>query len=202
MFPLELLILPFIGALIGYITNVVAIKMLFRPREPVYVPGTAWFVQGLLPKRKKALAADIAKTVDNDLLPLADIRMQMRDSGYQEQLLQILTEHVDERIAEALPTLVPQRVQRRVRRYVRDAVGREAAAFINKAYDEMWERLQSDMRLGDIVRRRIEALDLDQLEGLVFQVAKKELGHIEKLGAALGFIIGVVQALFLLVRIV
>ena len=63
----RLLIIPFIGAGIGWITNVVAIRMLFRPKEPIKVGGIT--LQGVLPKRQKELAKAIALAVEKELLP-------------------------------------------------------------------------------------------------------------------------------------
>ncbi len=40
MFVLKLIAGPLIGALIGYLTNYIAVKMLFRPHRPVFCSGT------------------------------------------------------------------------------------------------------------------------------------------------------------------
>ena len=45
---------PFVGAFIGWLTNYVAIKMLFRPREPWYILGFP--MQGVMPRRQRDLA--------------------------------------------------------------------------------------------------------------------------------------------------
>lgn len=197
----ELLLLPFIGAVIGYATNVLAIKMLFRPQQPWNIPGTPWQLQGLLPKRKRDIAANVARTVDEDLLPFADVEMVVSNGRYQEKVLTMLLEHVDVRVEQALPRLLPATAREKVRAYVREAVSKEAEPFMYEAYDQLWSRLRRDIRLGDMIGKRIENLDLDQLEDLVIQVASQELKHIEVLGAVLGFGIGVVQMLFLWLRL-
>lgn len=51
----EFIILPLTGALIGFITNYIAIKLLFYPQKPI--AG----IQGLIPKRKEKLAESIAE---------------------------------------------------------------------------------------------------------------------------------------------
>ena len=51
--------LPFIGALIGWFTNYIAIKMLFHPRDEVrifFIP-----IQGVFPRRQKDLPANSAR---------------------------------------------------------------------------------------------------------------------------------------------
>lgn len=60
---------PAVGALIGYITNDIAIKMLFHPRKPIYIGK--WqlpFTPGLIPKEKDRVARSIGKVVSTQLL--------------------------------------------------------------------------------------------------------------------------------------
>lgn len=65
----RILLVPLVGCLIGYITNDLAIKMLFRPRKPVYIG--AWhipFTPGLIPQQKSRIAASIGKVISMQLL--------------------------------------------------------------------------------------------------------------------------------------
>lgn len=60
---------PLLGGIIGYITNDIAIKMLFRPRKAIYI-GTLHipFTPGLIPQQKKRIAKSVAHVVSNQLL--------------------------------------------------------------------------------------------------------------------------------------
>ena len=196
----ELMILPFIGGIIGYSTNVLAIRMLFRPYDPIRIPLTPWFLQGLLPKRKDEIAANIGETVEKELLSLDQLEAVVAQGRYQDRVLQLLVEHVDQRVEENLPRLLPSALRTSVRSYVRDAVTKEAEPFMTNAYEQLWKNIRSDVRLGDMVREKVASLDLHELENLVLQVAKDELKHIEVLGAILGFAIGLVQMAFLWLR--
>ena len=65
----KLLAAPVIGAIIGYCTNWLAVKMLFRPREEKYIFGIKVpFTPGVIPKGKKRLAAAVSKVVNEQLL--------------------------------------------------------------------------------------------------------------------------------------
>ena len=71
---LSIIIPPVIGAIIGYTTNWLAVKMLFRPLKPIKI----WkfklpFTPGLIPKSKPRLAKALGTTVGNDLLNNDDI---------------------------------------------------------------------------------------------------------------------------------
>jgi len=60
---------PLIGAIIGYFTNWLAIKMLFRPYKAIRIAGrTLPFTPGLLPREKDNLAISLGKTVSKELL--------------------------------------------------------------------------------------------------------------------------------------
>jgi uncharacterized membrane protein YheB (UPF0754 family) len=60
---------PLIGAVIGFITNVVAIRMLFRPLKEYRLFGIRVpFTPGILPRQRAKLAESIGKMVERELL--------------------------------------------------------------------------------------------------------------------------------------
>ncbi len=60
---------PVAGAIIGYFTNDIAIKMLFRPYKPIYVGKRQLpFTPGLIPRNQERLAMRIADTIMGSLL--------------------------------------------------------------------------------------------------------------------------------------
>jgi uncharacterized membrane protein YheB (UPF0754 family) len=65
---------PIIGAIIGYGTNYIAVKMLFRPLKPVKIGGfTLPFTPGIIPKRKGKLGLALGEAIGNKLLTKEDI---------------------------------------------------------------------------------------------------------------------------------
>ena len=66
---LKILLPPLLGGVIGYITNDIAIKMLFHPRKPIYIGK--WklpLTPGLIPKEKHRIAQSIGKVIGEQLL--------------------------------------------------------------------------------------------------------------------------------------
>ncbi|MDB9513423.1 DUF445 family protein [Kamptonema animale CS-326] len=60
---------PVVGGIIGYFTNDIAIKMLFRPYRPIYINGRQMpFTPGLIPRNQERLAKRIADTIMGSLL--------------------------------------------------------------------------------------------------------------------------------------
>jgi len=69
---------PFAGAIIGYITNAIAIKMLFRPLNPVRVFGIRLpFTPGILPRQRERLAQSIGAMVERELLTAEVLRSRL-----------------------------------------------------------------------------------------------------------------------------
>ncbi len=72
---LSMLTGPAIGAVIGYFTNYLAVKMLFRPLHPVKIGGwTVPFTPGVIPKGQKRLAKALGNVVGTTLLTEEDIK--------------------------------------------------------------------------------------------------------------------------------
>lgn len=72
---LKYIIPPLVGAVIGYFTNYIAVKMLFRPLYPVKIGGkTLPFTPGIIPKGKPRLAKALGKAVGTTLLTEDDIK--------------------------------------------------------------------------------------------------------------------------------
>lgn len=66
---LEYLSGPVVGAVIGYITNDIAIRMLFRPRQPKYLFGChVPFTPGIIPKEKNRIAGAIGMSISENLM--------------------------------------------------------------------------------------------------------------------------------------
>ena len=68
---LEFFLIVSIGSLIGWITNYIAIKLLFKPYKEINLIG--FKLQGLIPKRRVEIAKNVAETIDNELISLNDI---------------------------------------------------------------------------------------------------------------------------------
>jgi uncharacterized membrane protein YheB (UPF0754 family) len=89
------LIMIFVGALIGGITNSIAIKMLFRPYQAMYI-GT-WrvpFTPGLIPKRRSELAEQLGKLVVHHLLTAEGIKKKLESTIFMTTMTEWLKREV------------------------------------------------------------------------------------------------------------
>jgi len=66
---LSFLLPPLVGGIIGYITNDVAIRMLFRPHQPKYLFGHRIpFTPGIIPKEKSRIALAVGESISQNLI--------------------------------------------------------------------------------------------------------------------------------------
>lgn len=79
---------PLVGAVIGYFTNYIAVKMLFRPRRPVYLFGHQLpLTPGAIPKGKARLAKSAGKIVQNELFTREDISGRLLTEEVEKPLI-------------------------------------------------------------------------------------------------------------------
>lgn len=78
----RIIIAPVLGGIIGYITNDLAIKMLFRPRKSIYIGKFHIpFTPGLIPQQKLRIAKSIGQMISSQLLDAETIKRTMLSDG-------------------------------------------------------------------------------------------------------------------------
>ncbi len=78
---------PLLGGLIGYYTNDIAIKMLFRPYKAVYIFGRKLpFTPGLIPSNQERLGQNIANAIMKSLLTPEELQNLARKLLQPERL--------------------------------------------------------------------------------------------------------------------
>lgn len=185
---------PIIGAGIGWLTNRLAIQMLFRPRKPVRLFW--WRVQGLIPRRQGELATRVAEIVETELFNQHLIRNEMSKMDLHPHLQQLATNIVWDRLApklRAIPllgNLVNDKLLYNLNKMALDSLAAETEPLLEKVSTEV----EKHIAVRKIVEEKIHAFDLDQLESIVRKLAHKEFRSIEILGAVIGGLIGLVQS--------
>ncbi|CEP67909.1 Protein of unknown function DUF445,transmembrane [Moorella glycerini] len=183
--------IPLIGALIGWLTNVVAIRMLFRPRRPLKI--FCWTLQGLIPKRQAEIAANIAGVVDKNLLPFNEVLAHLNTPAVVGRITAIVAEVARRRLVERLPSFIPQGLKETAGRSVEETLRRDMPSALQELIEELG-RSPGSFSIGELVAAKFNKLNLNQVEEVVVEVAGRELRYIEWLGGLLGFLIGLVQA--------
>jgi len=182
---LALLFYPFIGALIGWLTNTIAILMLFHPYEEkriwrIKIP----FTPGLIPARIERLAQEVSGAIRDHFLSGGDIKDILKEMALGE----VLTAEIKKRMHQTV-VLSPFTIL-----LDHDYIQRS----VNKALERIIERLEDEAvgaKIEEFIHQRIiKEFNPRKIEEVILKVSKKELKYITYFGGILGGIIGVVQA--------
>ena len=188
-------LIPVIGALIGWITNIIAIRLLFRPYKPVNILG--FKIQGLLPKRQKEIAAAVGKVVESELVSIDSIRRVVEENRVDRRIVRKVFYLIKDRIDDRLPVLLPSSVKKMIRNYIMAQAKKEIREILPQIANGMVRELEDQVSLKGMVENRVNEFDFKKLEEIVLRVSKKELRFVEVAGGILGFIIGLLQMLLL-----
>ncbi|WP_066895040.1 DUF445 domain-containing protein [Clostridium nigeriense] len=194
---ITILILTVVGGLIGWITNILAIKLLFRPITPIKIPILNIEILGLIPKRKNEIAANIGEVISNELLSIDDILDQALTNSNGENFNSYIIEKIKNIINEKL-NIIPMPFRMMAAPYIDDILNKEVPSAIDEISDDLLVKAKENVDIQKIIEEKINELDLEKLEDIIIKVAKKELKHIEILGLVLGAIIGVLQGILVI----
>ncbi|NLM43187.1 MAG: DUF445 family protein [Clostridiales bacterium] len=197
----RILISTIIGGIIGWITNIIAIRMLFRPTNPIRIRILGLEIQGLLPKRRFEIAKVIGDTIEEELIDFKDIFDRIVDDESCSRIVNIVKSKVIQAINHKLPLLMPQILKNVLIQYVEEQIEKEAEKILEGLIDNIYDKASQEIKIGKIVEEKINMFDLAKVEEITLRIAQKELKHIEILGGILGAIIGLLQGfiLFLLI---
>ena len=87
------------GALIGFGTNLLAIKSLFRPLRPRWY-SLGW--QGVIPRNKEKLASNISRVVGTDLLARDYLLEQLQNETLQKSVHRFVAAQIDRLLSTSL----------------------------------------------------------------------------------------------------
>lgn len=193
------LLLPVIAAAIGWFTNWIAVKMLFRPRKKIRI--LFFDIQGIFPKRQYAMAEKIGKMVATELLNVSDFKERINDPKNLAAINQNIEAKVDQYLDETFPNKYPMMsmlLGKKTRVKMKNDFLQEVQQVTPVVIDKYMENLEGTFDVEKIVRQKVSLLSPVTLENLIMGILKKEFQFIELIGAVLGFMIGVIQVLLVL----
>lgn len=189
-------ILPAAGFAVGYLTNWIALKLIFQPREPVKIGPLT--LHGLFHKRQAEVAHAFGRTVAERVLNADNIVTSVMESPGAARMSQIVERRLGELIAkyEAHPmaalVLPPEQ---------RPALRREILGRI----EEEWPKpggffhtfAGQSVDLAGELERRMAALDRASYEGVLRPAFQQDEWKLIVAGAVLGAGAGVLQLVYI-----
>ena len=198
----QFLIMIIISGAIGWITNWVAIKMLFRPHKEINFG--LFKIQGLIPKRRAEIGTGIANIIQNELISVKDVISNIDRVEFSKRLNDLIDDVLDKNLKKKVKEKFPL-----LQVFFSDKVAKDVGNTIKDIVMENQEKIfeifsnyaEENIDFEVIISDKISNFSLDKLEEIITLLAKKELKHIEVIGAILGMLIGAVQYLItLLIR--
>jgi len=184
-------LIPLIGAAIGWGTNFLAIKMLFRPRYERKLFGLR--IQGIFPKRKTELAEAIGSAVEKELVRKEDLAHIISKIG-KEKVGVIVDRIIDDkfRLYKLNSIFLINEFHKKLVSSLKSFVRKEVIGILQRQKN-ISLRLAETIDIKNLVTERINGFSSEELERATFAVINKELRFIELLGAGIGFLIGLGQ---------
>lgn len=189
-----ILLMGIIGGIIGYITNKLAIKLIFRPINPIKIPILNIEILGLIPKRKNEIAFKIGEIIQSEFVSVDDILKNIVKEEDKEKAVNYIKEKVSTIIDEKA-TLIPSYIKSVIKGYIDEIIEKEVKDSIDEISDDIIKKAHERVNIQEIVEDKVNSLDLIELEEIILSIADKELKHIELLGLLLGFLIGIIQGI-------
>lgn len=187
-------LLAVVGGVIGWVTNILAIKLMFRPINPIKIPLINLEIVGLIPKRKNEIAQNIGEVVAKELLSIDDIIKNAITEEDKVIFSQLVKNKIRNLVAGKMD-FVPAPFRMMVQGPIDNIIEEEVDGALKEMESEAVNHIKDKVDIKEMVEEKINELDLQELERIIINVAKKELKHIEVLGFILGAAIGIVQGL-------
>ena len=186
------LAVPAIGGVIGYVTNWIAVKMIFRPIRERRFLGIR--IQGLIGRRQKELARSIGNVVGSHLVEHKDIVRGLNKLDFAGILSDVLDKGLEPKVRElrALPLIGGFLTEERVRS-LRDAIASSVMANQDQVLDAVEKGLAEGLDVPRLVEEKVADFPVEKVEAMILEVSARELRAIEWLGGLLGALIGIGQ---------
>lgn len=187
--------LPFVSAIIGYVTKVVAIRMMFQPIDFVGIkpPYLGW--QGIIPRNAAKMAGISVDLMTSQLLSVRDVFQRLEPERVARELepglieaMDRITRDVAERFQPGLWNALPEFVRRRIVQRVQADLPELIAEIMRDVRDHIEQLFDlKTMVVNNLVR------DKKLLNRIFSETGKQEFKFFGTAGFYFGFGIGVVQ---------
>jgi uncharacterized membrane protein YheB (UPF0754 family) len=192
------IIIPLIGAFIGYVTNYIAVKMLFHPRfEKRFLFIT---FHGIFPKRQAAFAKKLGEVVSNELISVDEITARIADKASSERVVAAVSDHLEKVIREKLPKALPMLAMfmtPELTATIKNTFAGEMKEILIDVVKIINDDISQELDVHQIVHEKVLNFSPEKLEEILFAIMKREFAFIEIIGGVLGFLIGIIQVLLM-----
>jgi len=190
-------VLPLFGGIVGYLTNWIAINLIFRPLRPKKVGK--WTVQGLFLKRQSEVAAVWCRLVTREIVTIRQVIDAMLHGPRSEATQSLIKRHIQPIADEALGALRPAAeltVGSRGLEGLRNSVGEKAVQVSLEPFKH-WSFIEERASvLEELLYQRMAGLPPEEFQDLLRPCFQEDELKLIVMGGVLGFLAGLAQLLF------
>ncbi|MEO6611119.1 MAG: DUF445 domain-containing protein [Chitinophagaceae bacterium] len=192
------ILIPISSAFIGWITIRILLKMLFHPRKLKKIFGIRF--QGVFPQRQQQIAEQLGKQAGQGFISFDSIEQKISDPANLEKILPVVEEHIDDflrnRLGKEMP-MISMFIGDKTIGKLKEAFMKEIGNMFPQVMKQYAANLKQDLNIEKLIVQKISSLSGEKLEKILWQQMSRELRLAGILGAAIGFVIGLLQLLLL-----
>lgn len=189
-----LFLIPFLSAGAGWLIHRLTLRALFYPRLPQKFMGITF--QGFIPRRQQAWAEKLGRLAHHELAAF-NIEQKISDPANLEKIMPVVEAHIDDFLRNKLKEQMPMLsmfIGDKTVQSLKTVFMKEIETLFPEIMKQFAGNLEKELDIEGVVRSRIAGLPLDTVENTL----SKELRGIAWLGAATGFLVGLIQVVLTL----
>ncbi|MFK7950113.1 MAG: DUF445 domain-containing protein [Saprospiraceae bacterium] len=197
-FQFSWIILPIGGLAVGYLTNWLALKLIFKPTNPIKLGFIT--IQGLFLKRQKAVAATYAEIVSKKILTTKNIFEAIFNGKNQNLLHSIIRKNVEKAVdntAGSFRSIVQLLTGRQSYTMIKHELSTIYLDFLPKAIHQSFDYMDEAIDMENTLNDKMSNLTSSEFEGFLHPVFEEDELKLILVGAILGLFAGFLQMLFL-----
>ena len=186
--------MPLIAALIGYVTKIVAIEMMFKPLEFFGIkPFLGW--QGIIPRKAAIMSTIACDTLTSRLIKPEEIFARLDPNRVAEELEKPMLPIVEKITHDVMSHYQPglwESIPENVKKLLIKRIQQESPDMVAKLMEQTKNNLDEVFDLKDMVITNLTK-DKKLLNKIFLESGEKEFDFIRNSGIYFGFLIGLVQ---------
>lgn len=191
-------ILPLFGLIVGYATNVIALKIIFQPLNPVKIGP--FKIQGLFLKRQHEVSDTYSTIITDEILTIRNMIGEMLNGPKKDQTRAIINKHfrriVDESAGLSKP-LVQTTIGLTSFANLKDKASEKALEFADTAFDDPAFNKDRAQVIQTIIKKRMRKLTPEGFQNMLRPAFQEDEWKLVLAGGILGLLAGFGQLVFI-----
>ena len=187
-------VLPLGGLIVGYLTNWIALKIIFEPKHPIKFLG--FTIQGMFLKRQDEVSRVYSDIIESKLMTSKNIMEVALHGSGSSQLLELIELHVNDAIERYVALAQPyfalgvgSESYYKMKEIATKRIFEDSEKYLSYAY----EYTNKALNVGDVLCERMQALSPEEFEGVLRPAYEADEWKLIVTGAFLGMGAGFMQ---------